>query len=311
MRPFEIGQPDSKRLGFTLIELLVVIAVISVLIALLLPAVQSAREGARRASCQNNLKQIGLAMHNYHSIHDVFPIGYISAPNTDTNVTSPGWGWASALLPELEQQPLYGATNFALPIEDPSNLTTRTTALAVFVCPTDRFTGLFTMTDASALPIADAETGSYAGNFGRDVNIAKFPDSGNGLLMRNHAYGARHVTDGMSQTILAGERGSLLTRVPWAGAINKGICWVTPGSPSKSMRTKTAPVEPLARADTGGGTSDNLFFDPDDFFSPHPAGLFFLRCDGSVLFIKTGISPNVYGGLCSRNLGEVVSSDSF
>jgi hypothetical protein len=167
------------------------------------------------------------------------------------------------------------------------------------------------MTDVDDQPIADAETNSYAGNFGRDVNIAKFPDGGNGLLMRNRAYGARDVTDGMSQTILAGERGSLLTRVPWAGAISRGICRISPGSPSLSSRTKTAPVEPLARADTGGGTSDKLFFDPDDFFGPHPAGLHYLRCDGSVLFIKTGINANVYGGLCSRILGEIVSSDSF
>lgn len=115
----------------------------------------------------------------------------------------------------------------------------------------------------------------------------------------------------MSQTILVGERGSILTRTPRAGAINGGNCRITPGSPSRSTRTKTAPVEPLARADTGGGTSDNLFFDPDDFFGPHPAGLYFLRCDGSVLIIKKGINPNVFGGLCSRNLGEVVSSDSF
>jgi prepilin-type N-terminal cleavage/methylation domain-containing protein len=297
--------------GFTLIELLVVIAIISVLIALLLPAVQAAREAARRAGCLNNLKQIGLAMHNYHAINDVFPIGYVAWPNSDTNVTSPGWGWASAILPQMDQQVLYSATNFTLPIEDPSNLTTRTTTLSVFVCPTDRSTGRFTMTDVNNQPIADAETNSYAGNFGRDVKIANYPDTGNGLLMRNHAYGARDVTDGMSQTILAGERGSLLTRVPWAGAINGGICRITPGSPSQSTRTKTAPVEPLARADTGGGTSDNLFFDPDDFFSPHPAGLYFLRCDGSALFIKTGINANVYGDLCSRNLAEIVSADSY
>jgi prepilin-type N-terminal cleavage/methylation domain-containing protein len=308
---FEIGRGTSSPRGFTLIELLVVIAIVSALIALLLPAVQAAREAARRASCQNNLKQIGLAMHNYHSINDVFPIGYVAWLNTDTNVTSPGWGWASALLPTLEQQVLYGATNFALPIEDASNLTSRTTALGVFVCPTDRSTGRFTITDLNDQPIAASETNSYAGNFGRDVNIANFPDVGNGLLMRNHAYGARDVTDGMSETILAGERSSLLTQVPWAGAINRGICRITPGSPSLSTRTKTAPVEPLARADTGGGTSDNLFFDADDFFGAHPAGLYFLRCDGSVLFIKTGINPNVYGGLCSRNGGEVVSSDSF
>ena len=311
MRRIEVGPVDLRLRGFTLIELLVVIAIISVLVALLLPAVQEAREGARRAGCQNNLKQIGLAMHNYHSINDVFPIGYVAWPNSNTNITSPGWGWATAILPQMEQQVLYSATNLALVIEDASNLTSRTTALAAFVCPTDQFTGRFTVTDINNQPIADAETNSYAGNFGRDINIANFPSGGNGLFMRNNAYGARDVTDGMSQTILAGERASLLTRVPWAGAISAGICRVTPGSTSQSTRTKTAPVEPLARADTGGGTSDNLFFDPDDYFGAHPAGLYFLRCDGSVLFIKKAINPTVYGDLCSRNLGEVVSSDSY
>ena len=87
------------RTGFTLIELLVVIAIIAVLIALVAARRAGGREAARRAGCQNNLKQIGLAMHNYHSIYNVFPIGYVAWPNTNLNVTSPGWGWASAILP--------------------------------------------------------------------------------------------------------------------------------------------------------------------------------------------------------------------
>src|SRR3954452_15624075 len=153
---------ESHRRGFTLIELLVVIAIIGVLIALLLPAVQAAREGARRAGCQNDLKQIGLALHNYHSVHDVFAIGYVASPNADTNVTTPGWGWASAILPGLEQSGLYSATNFNLPVEAPDNATTRLTPLGVFVCPTDRFTGRFTLKDSAGLAIADAQTSSYA-----------------------------------------------------------------------------------------------------------------------------------------------------
>jgi prepilin-type N-terminal cleavage/methylation domain-containing protein len=301
----------ARRGGFTLIELLVVIAIIAVLIALLLPAVQAAREAARRAGCQDNLKQIGLAMHNYHSTYDVFPIGYVAWANTNNDVTSPGWGWGTAILPTMEQGPLYNAANLNLPIEDPTNLTVRTTALSVFTCPTDRFTGLITLTDVNANPITTAWSTSYAACFGRDVNISKNPTMCNGLFMRNMSFGVKDITDGTNQTIMVGERGCVLTQAPWAGSINGVVLRVTPGSPSRSTATKTAPVESLARADTGGGTSDNLFFDPDDFYSPHPAGLYFLMADGSVKFIKSSITPTIYGDLASRNWGEVVSSDGY
>jgi prepilin-type N-terminal cleavage/methylation domain-containing protein/prepilin-type processing-associated H-X9-DG protein len=301
----------GRRSGFTLIELLVVIAIIAVLIALLLPAVQAAREAARRGGCLNDLKQIGIAMHNYHAVNNSFPIGYVAWPNTNLNVTSPGWGWGSAILPTMEQPSLYSAANFNLPVEDPTNLTVRTTSLNVFVCPSDRFTGLITVSDVNSNPIAQAWSNSYAACFGRDVNIAKNPTGGNGLFMCNLSFGVKDITDGTSQTIMVGERGCLLTQTTWAGSINNGVLRITPGSPSKSTATKTAPVEPLARADTGGGTSDNLFFDPDDFYSPHPAGLNYLMADGSVKFIKTSINANVYGDLASRNMGEIVSSDAY
>jgi prepilin-type N-terminal cleavage/methylation domain-containing protein len=303
--------PNRRRAGFTLIELLVVIAIIAVLVALLLPAVQAARESARRAGCQDNLKQIGLAMHNYHSIHNSFPIGYIAWPNTNLNVTSPGWSWATAILPMIEQAPLYAAVNLALPVEDPSNSTVTLTALGVYTCPTDRSAGLFTVTDANNNPVANAWSKSYAACFGRDVNIAKAPTGGNGIFMCNLAWSIKDITDGTSQTIMVGERSCINTRTPWAGAINNGTCRITPGSPSTSTSVKTAPIEPLARADTGGGTSDNLFFDPDDFYTSHPAGIYFLMADGSTMFIKSTISPNVYGDLASRNYGEIISADQY
>ena len=305
------GCKESGRSGFTLIELLVVIAIIGVLVALLLPAVQSAREAARRTGCQDNLKQISLAMHNYHAIHDVFPIGYVAATSTNLNATTPGWSWATAILPMLEQPSLYAASNLSTPIEDPSNQTTRLTSMAVYTCPTDRSAGLFTVTDANQNPIADTWSKSYAACFGRDVNIAKNPSAGNGVFMRNLAFGVRDITDGTGQTILVGERACILTRTPWPGSINNGTCRITPGSPSRSTSVKTAPIEPLARADTGGGTSDNLFFDPDDFFSPHPAGVYFGMADGSVKFIKSTINPSIYGDLASRNGNEIVGSDQY
>src|SRR6516162_8749056 len=138
------------RPAFTLIELLVVIAIIAVLIALLLPAVQSAREAARRAQCTNNLKQIGLALHNYHQALDAFPPGYVSS--VDRTVLNAcdmdqedqhgvdlgtGWAWGAMILPYLEQQPLYNSINFNLSVAFHQNDTCSLTALSVYLCPTD------------------------------------------------------------------------------------------------------------------------------------------------------------------------------
>src|SRR5258706_100812 len=112
-----------RRPGFTLIELLVVIAIIAVLIALLLPAVQAAREAARRVQVVNNLKQIGLALANYHDAIGSFPMSYAGRRifvdgSTDT---AQGWGWGSLILPQLEQPSLYNAINMSLPVEAPQN----------------------------------------------------------------------------------------------------------------------------------------------------------------------------------------------
>src|SRR5579883_2674969 len=123
------------RGGFTLIELLVVIAIISVLIGLLLPAVQKVREAANRISCTNNLHQIGVAMHGYHARMGSFPSGFVCVPQANPEYTAPGWGWAALLLPDLEQDNLAAQINYALPVEDPSHLGVRTTILKVFVCP--------------------------------------------------------------------------------------------------------------------------------------------------------------------------------
>src|SRR5262249_51277637 len=125
----------GRRPGFTLIEVLAAIAIIVVLIALLLPAVQSAREAARRLQCANNLKQIGLACQGYHDRIGSFPPGNVASD--DGSYSGTWWGWASAILPDLEHGPLFDAINLAAPAAQPANATVRLTLLGGYLCPTD------------------------------------------------------------------------------------------------------------------------------------------------------------------------------
>ena len=133
--------------AFTLIELLVVITIISVLIAFLLPAVQAAREAARRIQCSNNLKQIGLAMHGYHTAIGCFPSGYISAVGSGgpADDKGPGWGWAALILPYLELDNVHDQIQFGKDIADPANAVVRATILPVFLCPSDGGDKTFTV----------------------------------------------------------------------------------------------------------------------------------------------------------------------
>lgn len=200
--------PDPRaRRGFTLIELLVVIAIIAVLIALLLPAVQAAREAARRIQCINNLKQIGLALHNYHSSNNTFPPGRI---NTYVAGNGHCWGAYSQLLPNLEQQSLFNSMNFSIN-PDPDyttsnavvNMTAAVTQLKALVCPSD-----------GSDPVAVVGGGSYAGhnylmNVGSGYSVVQNPPNGatppNGILFENSAVTFAAMTDGSSQTVAISE----------------------------------------------------------------------------------------------------------
>lgn len=195
----------SQR-GFTLIELLVVIAIIAVLIALLLPAVQSAREAARRGQCINNLKQIGLAMHNYHNVQNTFPIG-VSASNNTWNtshcgctalVTWNGWSVHAMLLPYLEATPVYNAINFAFdPLVCSSQSFQNTAFLTVipgFLCPSDPNSG------------ASGFLNNYCGSIGTTIGIVQnYPSQSTGVFSYQTPYGLASILDGSSNTVAFGE----------------------------------------------------------------------------------------------------------
>jgi prepilin-type N-terminal cleavage/methylation domain-containing protein len=159
--------------GFTLVELLVVIAIIGILVALLLPAVQAAREAARRMQCTNNTKQIALAMHNYQDTYKAFPSGQIVSGTIGATSTGWGWGWSTMILPQMEQSALAGQINCALPMAAPANINLVRTRLPAFVCPSA------TRIPANGIPITGGSfqivnpgvaPASYVGNGGAFTN---------------------------------------------------------------------------------------------------------------------------------------------
>jgi prepilin-type N-terminal cleavage/methylation domain-containing protein len=303
-------QRGSARGGFTLVELLVVVAIIAVLIALLLPAVQKVRESAARTQCLNNLHQMGVAMHNYHLTYSMFPSGYLCQvdPN-NVYYTSPGWGWAALILPFIEQDNLFHQINFNVSIADPSHTAVRTLPLKLFVCPTDYFTGVYTVLDDSGNPLVEAATNSYAASYGNG-EIGSNPSGGDGVFFCNSQITTAHITDGLSNTVFIAERAAQLTQTPWAGAINGGTERPTPGGPSRRNAYEEAPVGPLAHFSSRGFEFSDIYDDPDDFFTPHFGVGQLLLGDGSARAVNRNINPAILAAMATIAGDEIVDPDS-
>jgi prepilin-type N-terminal cleavage/methylation domain-containing protein/prepilin-type processing-associated H-X9-DG protein len=326
-------QPRSCRAGFTLIELLVVIAIIAVLIALLLPAVQQAREAARRSQCKNNMKQLGIALHNFHDTYNHLPPG---EPDDDGN----NWGWSVYILPYLDQAPLYnnligagmllvfdsqhtGAGFTSGNNMDSYNATGRvnafgtqcSTILPAFVCPSDIL---------PAVNVDNFAKSNYCGNLGsNDIGSNAGCSSGlggntatpfNGVIVFDNYnngttfYGLKDITDGTSMTLMVGEAGVGANVNPvtnaanytsngcfplWSGGNQRAGCNAQVGS---SMRVANS-VFPINSTTSSYG--DMMFS------SKHVGGAQFLYADGSVHFLSQNIDvTTIYPGLGSRAGGE-------
>ena len=292
---------QRRRRAFTLIELLVVIAIIAVLIALLLPAVQQAREAARRSQCINNLKQHGLALHNYHDTYAAFPPGWIGVQANAAHVEGPsGFAWGAHTLPYIDQAPLYSQINFNVSLLDPSNDVARKTVIGVFRCPSDPSSETWPLGEEgnptnilTTLPSAN-----YVGSFGtlgpEDLCVAApFPASecrGNGMFSHNSKIRMADIVDGTSNTILLGEHRSDRT-------LNWNSTWfgMVPGGEEAHARfiavSDHTPNHPAAHI--------------DDFSSSHIGGVHLLFGDGRVRFLSQSIDLGVFHAITTRAGGEV------
>ena len=302
---------SPAREGFTLVELLVVIAIIGLLVALLLPAVQSARESARRISCQNNLKQQGLALLGYHDQHKQFPYGLYGNPDPDGQFTDDGYGWACALLPHLEQTQLY---DLIRPDWKPGVFTRAFQArvgilpggdveLSVYRCPSSE---LPSHVDEDITFSAGYATSDYKACTGLgDEGIFWKPSDGVVYAEFERRVRIADVTDGLSQTIALGESAyySIDTRdwPIWFGAprTNDAIlfktslpsiinCGMSPKSPENFTSFRFGPV------------------DDDCAFSWHNGGAYFSFADGSIQWLNEDIDWDLYTYLGTKNDGQVV-----
>ncbi len=288
--------------GFTLVELLVVIAIIGVLVGLLLPAVQAAREAARRMQCTNNLRQIGLAISNYESSFRRLPAGWV-----DLNQSKhPGWAWGTGLFPFMEINTLHSQLNFSLPISEGTNTVFLTQSLPGFICPSDPGSYLFDIGEGDSDDDHDdhdhdhehphhADEGhklfsiaksNYLGVFG-STEIHDSPYHGNGSFFGNSQIRFRDYTDGLSNTIIIGERTNRLGGSIWHGYIPEAA---------------EAEARFLGSADHTPNHRTGHF---EDFSSRHTGGANFVRGDCSTHFVSDGIDEEVYQALATRSGSEV------
>lgn len=311
-----------RRRGFTLIELLVVIAIIAVLISLLLPAVQSAREAARRAQCVNNLMQLGLSLNNYEAAHYAYPSGVINP--TGPIVNKPEgvhYNWITQILPYLDQANAYAHFNFRLGLYDQVNITVRSHAVSTFNCPSDPRRGI---------GFGVVQPSSYAANY--HEKEAPIDVTNNGVFYLNSSTRLEEIRDGASYTLFVAER-KVSRDLGWASGTSATLR--NTGYPPNSNASA-----PVFRPDTGvfeeAFTEQAFDFGDDDgnaaepvpaptteemqkrlsmicggYSGYHPGGVNVCMGDGSVKFIKNTVQSAIFARLGHRADGELISADAY